>query len=156
MRHGDAAVRADGAGDDDLAALSHVGPLVAGHQQRQERRDAEVDGADVDAKCLIKGLGTDAPELLLVLRERGGGRGLRNGARDAGVGDEEVDVARLLGDVRHDALQVLLGACVTLERDDVAEFLPVVSVHGRCHCSSNAATRMHQNYAYRFFFGHFI
>lgn len=82
MRHGDAAVRADGAVDDDLAALGKVGRLVPHRQQRQERRDAEglVEGRRVDVS---EPVGT---------RARGSWSGLRDGARDTRVGDEEVDV----------------------------------------------------------------
>ena len=131
VRHGDAAVGADGAGDDHLAALGHAGPVVARRQQRQEGRDAEVHGADVDAEGLVERRRVDVPELLLVLRERGGGRRLRDGARDARVGDQEVDVPRLLGDLRDYAFQVRLGACVALQGDDISVLLPLISVPGR-------------------------
>lgn len=124
MRHGDTAVRPDGAGDDDLAALDHVALLVARGQQRQKGRDAEVDGADINTEGLVEGLRADIPEVLLVFRERSGCRGSCDGACDACVGDQEVDVAYIFGDLRDDAFQVLLGACVALDRNDVAVLLP--------------------------------
>lgn len=99
MRHGDAAIRAKGAGYDDLAGLVDVGPLVSSIQQRQEFRDAEVHDADVDAEYLVEGRRVNVPELLLVLEQGVRGGGLRDGAREACVGDEEVDATRLLFDV---------------------------------------------------------
>lgn len=145
MRHGNAAVRPDGAGDDDLAALGQVALLVARGQQRQEGRDTEVDGADINTEGLVEGLRADVPELLLVFREWRGSRGLDDGARDAGIGNQEVDVAHLSGDLRDDAFQVLLGTCVPLNRNDVAVFLPVLSALGRRNCSDDAEIWLHQN-----------
>lgn len=145
MRHGNAAVRPDRAGDDDLAALGQVALLVARGQQRQESRDAEVDGANINTEGLVEGLRADVPELLLVFRERRGGRGLYDGARDAGIGNQEVDVAHLSGDLSYYAFQVLLGTCVPLNRNDVSVFLSVVLALGRRNCSDDAEIWLHQN-----------
>lgn len=118
---------ARGARDDGLAALRDVLRGVAGGEQRQEGDDAEVDGADVDVERRVEGGRVRVPQRALQVGQGGGGRdgGGRGelGPADAGVGDEEVDVARLFGDVRDDAFQVGLGGCVALEWDDVAEFL---------------------------------
>lgn len=127
MRHRDPVEATDRARNHRLAALCHIALLVARLQQRQEGHDAKVHGAHIDGEGDVELVGLHAPQLrvqvgeaevrLPQLRVAEGRPG------DAGVGDEQVDVARLAGDVGDDALEVGFGGGVALDGDDVAVFL---------------------------------
>lgn len=141
MRHGDAAVRADRAGDDRLAALSYIALLVSRSQEWQEGCNAEVHGTNIDTEGLVERRRVNVPQRLLIIYEGCGGGGLSDWACDACIRDEEVDEACLFGDMRDDALQVRLGARIALQWDDVAVLLSLASVFIRCSCPRNLVQR---------------
>lgn len=65
------------------------------------------------------------PKVLLYIGERSSRSNFNGGGTwNTGVRDEEVNVAGFFGNMRGDALQVVFGACVTLQRDNIAVLLP--------------------------------
>ena len=128
---------AGGAGDEHLALLYNV-PLCVALVQEREEGNGRVHGADnVDPVCLGHVLDRHLPELLLNFLEGERAAGIFLVARqqravvgsdDSGVGDDQVDVAGLLRDVRSRGLERRLGGGVALEGDQFAWG----EVRGRC------------------------
>ena len=105
MRHRDAAERANRAGDNHLAALGHIALLIPRAQQRQERCEAEVHAADVNAKGLVERRGVGVPKVLLYIGEGPGRRNFnRGGTWNTRVCNEKVNIASFFSNMRDDAL----------------------------------------------------
>ena len=96
----------DAARGDHLARLPHVPRPVPRVEEFEEGDGAEEDGGGVDGErlgVLVERLVPESRLVVLQRRLRGDGAGL--GAPDPAVGDQDVDVADVLLDVRDDGLE---------------------------------------------------